>query len=172
MKLSAFIRNATGTRRRVTSAGSCFSHVSRIGSKALQCGHAYEKNSITSIFPGATPGGCGVSRRVKSLPSTGAAAGCANAGALGASAAPAMPAARRVREKWRRFMFVFMGKATVEERFAPTRQVPARRREACRRRRAAGSSRLHLDADRRDRTARLEEALLQVRHDLAQLGRH
>ena len=88
MKLSAFIRKGTGTRRRTTSAGSFFSQSSITGSKALQCGHAYEKNSSTSTLPAGTPGGCGVSTRVKSLPSTGApGCGWARAAPPGASAA-------------------------------------------------------------------------------------
>ena len=44
----------------------------------------------------------------------------------------AAAAERRVAEKRRRFMFVFMEKATVEGGFAPTRQVPRRRRAGAR----------------------------------------
>src|SRR5436190_31892 len=167
MKLSAFMRKATGTRRRTTTAGSCFSQASIAGSKALQCGQAYEKNSSTSTLPAGTPGGCGVSTRVKSLPSTGP--GCAKAGP--ATSAEAAAAERRLQEKRRRFMFVFMVKATVEGGFAPTRQVPRQRRAGGGRRWAAArSTRLHLDADGGDRLADLAQPLLEVRNELAQLG--
>ena len=64
MKLSEFIRNGTGTRRNAISAGACFSHASSVGSNALQCGHAYEKNSSTSTLPGGALVGCGVSTLV------------------------------------------------------------------------------------------------------------
>src|SRR6478735_940113 len=168
MKLSAFMRKATGTRRKTTSAGSCFSQASSVGSNALQCGQAYEKNSSTSTLPAGTPGGCGVSTRTKSLPSTGPA--CAKAGLLGTSA-DAAAAERRLAEKRRRFMFVFMVKGTVEGGFAPTRQVPRQRRAGGGRRWAAArSTRLHLDSDRGDRPADLAQPLLEVRHELAQLG--
>src|SRR6185436_7786619 len=108
MKLSAFIRNGTGTRRNATSGGTCFSQASSVGSKALQCGHAYEKNTSTSTLPAGAFVGCGVSTLVKSLPSTGALP-CAAAGTKGTE--PATPATRKAVESWRRFMF--MEEATV-----------------------------------------------------------
>src|SRR6185369_861925 len=155
MKLSAFMRKATGTRRKATSAGSCFSQASIVGSNELQCGQAYEKNSSTSTLPAGTPGGWGGSMRVKSLPSTGVA--CAKAGRP-ATSADAAAADRRVAEKRRRFMFVFMVMATVEGGFAPTRLVPRLRRTGGGRRWAAArSTRLHLDADRGDRLADLAQ---------------
>src|SRR6185295_3893006 len=105
---------------------------------------------------------------MKSLPST--AAAWAKAGPLGTSA-DAAAAESRLAEKRRRFMFVFMVKATVEGGFAPTRQVPRRRRAGGARRWAASrSTRLHLDADRGDRLADLAQPLLEVRNELAQLG--
>ena len=49
-------RNDTGTRRKLTSAGSVLVQLSSAGSNELQCGQPYQKNSITSILP---PGGTG-----------------------------------------------------------------------------------------------------------------
>jgi hypothetical protein len=42
---------ATGTRRTTTSAGWPFAQASNWGSKALQCGQLYQKNSTTSTLP-------------------------------------------------------------------------------------------------------------------------
>jgi hypothetical protein len=68
-------------------------------------------------------------------------------------------------------MFVFMVKGTVEGGFAPTRQVPRQRRAGGGRRWvAARSTRLHLDSDGGDRLADLAQPLLEVGHELAQLG--
>src|SRR6185295_8861814 len=64
-----------------------------------------------------------------------------------------------------------MAEATVEGGFGPTRRVPGDGRAAAEPRRAVGSTRLHLDADRRHRLAAVAQALLQVRDELAQLGR-
>ena len=49
-------------RRNATSAGNFFAQASSIGSKALQCGQPYQKNSTTSILPLAGAGS-GVPRR-------------------------------------------------------------------------------------------------------------
>ena len=54
MVLSA--SNVTGTRRKRTSGGSLATQGSSVGSSAKQCGHAYQKNSMTSILPGALVG--------------------------------------------------------------------------------------------------------------------
>src|SRR4051794_24602641 len=70
MKFSEFIRNGTGMRWNATSAGSFLTQASRAGSKAAQCGQAYEKNSTTSILPG-TAGGTGGSILAYCVPSVG-----------------------------------------------------------------------------------------------------
>src|SRR6266568_553467 len=101
MKFSAFIRNGAGTRWKATSAGSFFDQASTVGSKALQCGQAYEKNSSTSILPGAS-NGTGGSTFANCVPSVGAPV-CADA-ASGRAAAPKLVAMRAV-EKSRRFTF-------------------------------------------------------------------
>src|SRR6185312_1504715 len=92
----------TGTRRKCTSAGALASQASSSGSNAKQCGHAYQKNSMTSILP---PGGTatGLASVWKSRPSTGAPP-CARARpgrpAPASASAPATPAT--FREKRRR----------------------------------------------------------------------
>src|SRR5689334_17083367 len=65
---------------------------------------------------------------------------------------------------------MFMEEATVGGGFAPTRRVPAAGRPAARHRRTARSTRLHLDADRRNGPADVAQALLEVRNELAELG--
>ena len=80
-----------------------FIHASNVGSKALQCGQLYQKNSITSTFPGGALTGAALSSETYSAPSC---------GALGwAKAAPDWSAPTEIKpvaasEKSRRFMNV------------------------------------------------------------------
>ena len=148
----------------VTSAGTAVA-----GSSALErCSRAgVRENSSTSTLPADA----GRLRRLDAgevLAFDGAA--CANAGAAGAATRPA--AETRLAEKRRRFMFVFMVKATVEGGFAPTRQVP-------RLRRAGGVAPIGRQRGQRGCTLMriaatgwptLAQPLLEVRHELAQLG--
>src|SRR5437016_13711321 len=101
MKFSAFIRNGAGTRWNTTSAGSFLDQASTVGSKALQCGHAYEKNSSTSILPGASSG-TGGSTFANCWPSVGVPAW---ADAVSGTAAAPKLVARRAAEQSRRFTF-------------------------------------------------------------------
>jgi hypothetical protein len=79
----------TGTRRKATSGGSFLTQASSTGSKALQCGHSYQKNSTTSIFLSAgSDTGAGWESLTKWVPSTGAALGRAAPGPAPRPAAP------------------------------------------------------------------------------------
>ena len=55
--------NQTGTRRKHDVGRQLFDQASSAGSKALQCGHPYQKNSITSILPGERSAGTGCASR-------------------------------------------------------------------------------------------------------------
>ncbi len=55
---------ATGTRRTTRSFGADLIQASSVGSKALQCGQLYQKNSMTSTLPAGASVGAGLARRV------------------------------------------------------------------------------------------------------------
>ena len=55
---------ATGTRRMLRSLGAALIQASSVGSKALQCGQLYQKNSITSTLPAGASGATGLSSRL------------------------------------------------------------------------------------------------------------
>src|SRR5664279_4351031 len=155
------MRKGTGTRRNATSAGSVFAQASSCGSKALQCGHAYEKNSSTSILPGVAPG-CGGESLAKSRPSTGSPPVWALAPEGASHALAASPAPRKEAEKSRRFMFMVL--ETLQQRVAPTAQVQSiSTRGADPGSGGRSSRRQHLDPDRRDRMAAVAQARLELR---------
>ena len=108
IRFSKFIRNGTGTRWKATSAGSFLAQASTAGSNALQCGHAYEKNSSTSILPG-TIGGTGGSIFVNCRPSAGVPCAAAGPAMKSGEAAAPRPVTASWAEKSRRFTFGFLG---------------------------------------------------------------
>jgi hypothetical protein len=89
----------TGMRRKATSFGTVLIQASSAGSKSLQCGQLYEKNSTTSILPAGASTGTRLSSTRYSEPALGARA-WAWAGLAARDSSPSEVAAS---EKSRRF---------------------------------------------------------------------